>query len=128
MADSTTQFDIAGRPTVKANGAISLGMRLVYEGANTYAPAGLTDKADAVAEQDIADTEYGQVKLLSGADTFTALADGAITDAANLFGAAGGTFSATQGTGAFQEAVALQAAADGELFEARYKPLETAGS
>ncbi len=125
---STTQFDIATRATVKANGAISKGMRLLYEGANTYAPAGLTDKADAVADEDITDGEFGQVKLLSGADTFTALASGSISDADALYGAADGEFSASQGTGAFQEAIALQDAADGELFEARYKPAFTAGS
>ena len=125
---STTQFDIAARITVLANGAISKGQRLVYESANTYAPAGLTDKADAVAEQDIADGAYGQVKLLSGADTFTALSGGDISDGDVVYGAADGEFSDTQGTGAFAEAIALQDAADGELFEARHKPGFTAGS
>ncbi len=132
---STTTFSAAGLlQTVEASGALSQGQRVVLSApASINDPyvataAGLTDKADAIVENDIADGEIGTVARLSFGYSYTVLADanGHAADA-TVYGAAGGVASDTQGVGAFQEGIAMQAAGADELFEMIYKPAFTAG-
>ena len=127
MASSNT-YDISTQATVLAAAAISEGQTLVRNTSGAYAVAGLTDQPEVVALEDIASGEEGAVKYLSSADTFLGLASGAITEGAEVYQAASGALSTTQGTGAFRVGVAHEAKTDTDLFEVHYKPGYTAGS
>jgi hypothetical protein len=71
---------------------------------------------------------HGTVLLPTKQGTMPMIANGAISANAMVYGAASGKISSTQGTGAFLEGVALEAAAaDGDIIEVMPVIGDTAG-
>ena len=129
---STTVFDIAGKITGTAAGAIAKFARVTGPiGPNrTFTIAGLTGRADGIAlTPATGEGDEIQVKLLSGADTNFGIASKAITAGDKVYGAADGELSDVQGVGAFAEGKAItDGGGDGDIIEWRYKPELTAGT
>lgn len=128
---STTVFDIAGKITGTASGAIPQFARVTGPVGTdrVFTIAAVDGRADGIAQTAAADGEEIQVKLLSGADTNFGIAAGEIAAGAKVYGAADGELNDVQAIGAFAEGVAITAAAvDGDIFEWRYKPELTAGA
>jgi len=124
-----SQYDDTGRKSFTAGGAIAQHLRVKFS-SGKLAVAGLTDQDFGTIENAaFADGDVRAVRLLSKQGTHPAVAAGAISQGAKVYGAASGKISATQGTGAFLRGVALEAAtADGDVIEILPIVGDTAGS
>ena len=97
--------------------AIGYGLR-VKVSSGVLALAGLTDAELGVADAPLTASEHGSVRLRTSSGTTPMVASGAISALAAVYTAADGKISSTEGTGAYQIGVALEAAtADGDIIE-----------
>lgn len=93
------------------------------------AVAGAEQDIGTIEEESFADGDVRAVRLLSTQGTHLAVAAGAVSAGAKVYGAAGGKVDDTQGTGAFLRGIALEAAtADGDVIEILPLNGETAGT
>lgn len=122
---STTVFQSAATITAVASGVIPKFSRvkeIADSGALKVRVASASEAADGVTVTPVDENGLVAVHLLSGADTNFGIASAAIALGAKVFAAADGELHATSAPGAIPEGYARQAAAEGDVFEWRYKP------
>jgi len=101
------------------NGSSVIGQGLrVKLTTGALALAGATDAEIGVADRTLVASEHGAVRLRTSSGTTPMVADGAISNGAAVYTAASGQVSSTEGTGAYQIGIALEAAtAAGDIIE-----------